>query len=106
MHRRHFVAVILVYLACDLCLASMPGAFVFDAADAVESTSMGRARPVRMPAATFRPASTDEPTGTPPRQGVRRDVVRTPCLVRHLAPRRDAGVQRAGSHRSTGDDPH
>jgi hypothetical protein len=44
------VAVILVYLSLDLCLASMPGVFVFDAGDSVESTVMSRSRQIPGPA--------------------------------------------------------
>ena len=38
----HVVAAILLYLVLDLCLASMPGAFVFDAADSVETVQRQR----------------------------------------------------------------
>jgi hypothetical protein len=42
--RRRFVAAVLVYVALDLSLAAMPGAFVFDAADSVESIRFDRGR--------------------------------------------------------------
>jgi hypothetical protein len=43
--RRLFLVVVLVYLGLDLCLADMPGAFVFDADGSVDSISLVRARP-------------------------------------------------------------
>jgi hypothetical protein len=35
---------ILLYLALDVCLPSMPGAFVFESADSVESAGTARVR--------------------------------------------------------------
>jgi hypothetical protein len=43
--RRLLLVVVLVYLGLDLCLADMPGAFVFDADGSVDSISLVRARP-------------------------------------------------------------
>jgi hypothetical protein len=43
---RHLIVVILVYITLDLSLASMPGAFVFEASDSVESVQMNRTRDV------------------------------------------------------------
>lgn len=42
--RRVLVLAILVYVTLDLSLPSMPGAFVFDPTDSVESTHTGRGR--------------------------------------------------------------
>jgi len=42
-HRRPLVLAILIYVTLDLLLPEMPGAFVFEAADSVESTQV-RAR--------------------------------------------------------------
>jgi hypothetical protein len=39
---RRLLVVALAYLALDLCLPSMPGAFVFDAGHCVESVRPGR----------------------------------------------------------------
>jgi hypothetical protein len=54
--RRALLVVILVYVSLDLSLAMMPGAFVFDAGDSVESlhVTRGPATPelVASPAAT------------------------------------------------------
>ena len=38
----HLVILVLVYVALDLSLAFMPGAFVFEASDSVESVQRGR----------------------------------------------------------------
>ena len=43
--RRTLLVAILIYVALDLSLASMPGAFEFDPNDSVESTQSGRSRP-------------------------------------------------------------
>jgi hypothetical protein len=43
-HRRGLLLVILIYVALDLSFPEMPGAFVFDAADSVESIQVARAR--------------------------------------------------------------
>jgi hypothetical protein len=42
--RRGFILVILVYVALDLSVAAMPGAFVFDAGETVESVQTARLR--------------------------------------------------------------
>jgi hypothetical protein len=42
--RPHLLLAILVYVTLDLSLASMPGAFVFDAAQSIESTHSGLGR--------------------------------------------------------------
>jgi hypothetical protein len=42
--RRLLLVVVLVYLGLDLCLADMPGAFVFDADGSVDGISLVRAR--------------------------------------------------------------
>jgi hypothetical protein len=51
--RRELLLAILVYVALDLSLPAMPGAFVFEAADSVESIGGGRVatRVVALPAA-------------------------------------------------------
>ena len=43
---RGFVLVILLYVALDLSVAAMPGAFVFDASDSIESIQTARLRPI------------------------------------------------------------
>jgi hypothetical protein len=52
-----FVLVILVYVSLDLSVASIPGAFVFEAGDSIESVQNGRARQIAKvaPALTPRP---------------------------------------------------
>ncbi|MEX2147491.1 MAG: hypothetical protein WED01_10825 [Candidatus Rokuibacteriota bacterium] len=44
MRRRCLLVAILAYVTLDLSLASMPGAFVFDAASSVDSAHRGRGR--------------------------------------------------------------
>ena len=44
MNRRALLVAILVYLALDLSLAEMPGAFVFEADDSAEGTRVIRGR--------------------------------------------------------------
>jgi hypothetical protein len=44
MGRSAFLLAVLVYVALDLSLPAMPGAFVFDPHDSVESLQQGRAR--------------------------------------------------------------
>ena len=41
---RAFLLTIAVYVSLDLCMAAMPGAFVFEPAESVESAQAGRAR--------------------------------------------------------------
>jgi len=43
---RRLLFVVLIYIALDLSLASMPGAFVFDPDDSIESVQMSRSRDV------------------------------------------------------------
>ncbi|HUF91899.1 MAG TPA: hypothetical protein VMR23_05940 [Candidatus Limnocylindria bacterium] len=45
MHRRGMPLAILLYVALDLSLPAMPGAFAFDSAGAVETAGIARARP-------------------------------------------------------------
>jgi hypothetical protein len=44
--RRRLVLAILLYITLDLSLASMPGAFVFEANASVESVQLSRVRPL------------------------------------------------------------
>ena len=44
MRRRALVAALLVYVTLDLSLPAMPGAFVFEVADSVESVKSSRGR--------------------------------------------------------------
>jgi hypothetical protein len=41
-HRRLLLVILLVYIGLDLSSPEMPGAFVFDPADSVESVTAGR----------------------------------------------------------------
>jgi hypothetical protein len=69
------VAVILCYLSLDLCLAWMPGAFVFDVADSVESAVMSRARQLLEPA----PAALATAAGGYEPVAVRQDTSHVPA---------------------------
>jgi hypothetical protein len=72
--RRGLLVVILVYVALDLSLPTMPGAFVFEPADSVESIGGGRptARVVVLPRLRsdlrhrLPPRSEVAPLGRPP----------------------------------------
>jgi hypothetical protein len=44
-HRWHLVLAILIYVTLDLSLAEMPGVFVFEPGDSVESVQGSRTRP-------------------------------------------------------------
>ena len=44
MNRRALLVTILVYVALDLSLPAMPGAFVFESGDSVEGTQVARGR--------------------------------------------------------------
>ena len=56
--RREILVAILVYVALDLSLPAMPGAFVFEVAESVESVGGGRAavRTVTLPTIHASPA--------------------------------------------------
>jgi hypothetical protein len=54
--QRRLVLVLLLYLTLDLSLAGMPGAFVFEAEDSVESVQMSRVRPIAESAVESAPA--------------------------------------------------
>jgi hypothetical protein len=58
---RQLVLAILVYLTLDLSLASMPGAFVFEADDSVETVRMSRGRPLAPVAIESLPARDPKP---------------------------------------------
>ena len=85
---------VLVYVALDLSLPAMPGAFVFEAADSVDGIAGGRvaARMVVLPSPpanlvlTSAPLRSDQPhrfrsggEGRPPRHPVARRLPRAAC---------------------------
>jgi hypothetical protein len=89
--RRELLVAILVYVTLDLSLPAMPGAFVFEPADSVDSIGGGRVA-VRV---TILPASSGGPVALspgpisdlPPRRAVPTasrplDQPRAPCLPR------------------------
>jgi hypothetical protein len=49
--RRLFLAALLAYVALELSLCEMPGAFVFDPAESVETVDSSRTRPTNKPVA-------------------------------------------------------
>ena len=104
MRRRGLLLAILVYVSLDLALPAMPGAFVFDPADSVESAGGGR-QAIRIVVAPAAPPGTLQPPPAPagePRH--------------HLSPRGASGLARwpAGGRRPPGareaplpaEDPH
>ena len=105
MSRRGFLVAFLVYMALDLSLPAMPGAFVFDVAESVEGARMSRVRQaaelVVAPAPPRLPAALPEPPAP---------LVRPRPRLR--GPDRLAGLARCGlpravcMPRSLGDDPH
>jgi hypothetical protein len=101
---RGLLLAILVYVTLDLSLAGMPGAFVFDAADSVESVHRPRARGaatlVAVPAtavAISPPMPLPSPPMTPALAATPR-VPHTPGVVTRLP--------RAGLAPSRSDDPY
>ena len=96
MRRYALVLAVVVYVGLDLSLAGMPGAFVFDSADSVESAHGIRAVGARpLVAAQASPGESSFALSTPPATvvtfaaaariaPVRRDVWRLPRAV--LAP--------------------
>jgi hypothetical protein len=83
--RRLFVLVILLYVTVDLSVAAMPGAFVFDASDSVESLQMTRVRPVA-----------DVPLDSAPTPDAGALIVQVDVRHRRLPPRRSAVPRHAG----------
>lgn len=89
---------ILIYVSLDLSLASMPGAFVFEPAESVESTQIGRGRvaadatlpPVREPATAMVQQAADAPVRRLPviasAHRARQRPARQPSPVREFAP--------------------
>ena len=59
--RRHLVLAILVYVTLDLSMASMPGAFVFEAGESVETIQMSRVRHVEASGPVLAPARDRKP---------------------------------------------
>ena len=82
---------ILVYVALDLSLPTMPGAFVFDAADSVESVGGGRVavRVVVLPAPAGNAVlpSSEPPSDSPLRLRACREGLPRRCPVARRLPR-------------------
>jgi hypothetical protein len=96
MRRRALLLAILVYVTLDLSLARMPGAFVFDPGDSVESVHINRGRP----------APELAPLAAPAHQRLVASRSRSELRERLVAPssaeRRHPAVM-AVLHRSSGD---
>jgi hypothetical protein len=100
----------LVYVSLDLSLPSMPGAFVFDPADSVESVQNGRARP-GISAISELPGTRDEEAAVTPDIRICRDFVpRVPRIcgpsLPHAAPRGDRARAAANHLAPPSEDPH
>lgn len=80
--RRSLLVAVLVYVTLDLSLAAMPGAFVFEPADSVESTHSGRGRGTTE--VVVRAAPAKEPCVLPPS---RIDVTERAAAMIALLPR-------------------
>ena len=102
MQRRGLLVAILVYVTLDLSLASMPGAFVFEPSDSVESTYMKRGRAMANDAVV--PASPVSAFDVvPPRAGI---PVRT-ALAGPVARDRDRVLPRSALEPApSAEDPH
>jgi hypothetical protein len=93
---------IAVYVSLDLCVAAMPGAFVFEPADSVESAQTGRARaPAEL--AALPPESEGAFTGVRPAvdlrlRHARRDDTRPPA--RHVPTRQPPSARDSSSPQS------
>ncbi len=103
--RRRLLLALLLYVTSDLSLPAMPGAFVFDAGDSVESVQARRdsstAQPILLPA----PSSESAPTPAPARIIAAAPVPGTRRAAPHatLARRRPGAA--ADAPRSS-EDPH
>ena len=71
---RRLLFVVLIYVSLDLSLPSMPGAFVFDPGDSVESVHAGRGR-LPISAITELPDTHGHGVTAMPDLGMRRDVL-------------------------------
>ena len=105
MSRRGFLVAFLVYMALDLSLPAMPGAFVFDIAESVEGARMSRVRQtaelVVAPAPPRFPAVLPEPSAPLLRPRPRlRGLDRLAGLAGRCLPRAVC------MPRSLGEDPH
>ena len=102
--RRRLLLALLLYVTVDLSLPAMPGAFVFDAGDSVESVQARRdastAEPVLLPV----PSSQAAPTAAPVR------VAAAPVpATRRAAPHATLARRRLGATVDTprsSEDPH
>jgi hypothetical protein len=105
MARRTLLVAFLVYLTLDLSLATMPGAFVFDASDSVEGLQAHRGP--NAPQAVLLPALACGAPGlqqgqTSPRVGLPRAPVRSVLVEGPCRPR----TFLAATPPSSSEDPH
>jgi hypothetical protein len=108
MLRRALLAALLVYVTLDLSLPAMPGAFVFDVDESVESTHPGRGRTVAAVPSAAAPgpvtvavtASAPDVTPRRRRAGIALGITPRP----HPLPR--AALARAPGSTARSEDPH
>jgi hypothetical protein len=72
--------VVLIYISLDLSLPSMPGAFVFDPGESVESVHGGRGRPA-IDTVSDLPGTSDHDTAVTQEVGNTRDLVPKDTVV-------------------------
>ena len=103
---RCLIVVILAYITLDLSLASMPGAFVFDAGDSVESVQTSRTRD--MANVTWAPAPICDPHALVSEQHVpiRRSFVPVPLRSLRSVSTNDKGATPTPDPTSSSEDPH
>ena len=107
---RGVLLAVLVYVALDLSLPAMPGAFVFDAAGSVESAQGGRARGAG--ALVTAPPSTGQTSATQPQVPARppRPLVTSAAAgareLPRLASRPPRGAADSAPAAATSEDPH
>ena len=102
MRRHALVLAVVVYVDLDLSLAGMPGAFVFDTADTVESAHGIRAHGARpLLAAQASPAETSMALSVPPARAPGAAAARIPPVHQDLC-----RLPRAVLAQPLSEDPH
>jgi len=96
---------ILIYVALDLSLASMPGAFVFEPADSVEGVRMSHAQEAADRIAP--PTPTQDPKAPiPPELTARSSFVRAPSIPPVLLHMRTGTRYESPEATPSSEDPH
>ena len=96
---------VLIYVALDLSLASMPGAFVFEPADSVEGVRMTRAQEAADRIASPTPAQ-DPKSLLPPEVNTRWNFVPAPSIPRVLLHVRTGARYESPENTPSSEDPY